>query len=81
MQTPYDWITIALFAALIVLFLHRSSMDNPPDRVWHYLPPALGCSIANYLGNEGYGPIPVAGVLFASIVYVWIVLRPGKPRR
>ncbi len=80
MQTIYDWVAIALFAGLVVLFLHRSSMEAPSDRVWHYLPPAVACAVANYLGNEGYGAVPAASMLVFAVVYTYFVLRPGRPR-
>ena len=82
METAYDWLTLALFAGIIVLFLQRSSMENPPDRMIDYLPPALGCALANYAGNKGlehnnlllHG---VAGALVIGVaVYVWLVLKP-----
>lgn len=75
METVYDWVTVAVFAGLIVLFLQRSSMDNPPDRLLDYLPPAIGCALANYAGNEGY---PIIAVLLIAMViaYVVFVLKP-----
>lgn len=76
METIYDWVTIALFAALIVLFLNRSKMENPPDRIWDYLPPSVGFAVANYLGNEGYGWWAATLVLAGSLAYIWIVLKP-----
>jgi hypothetical protein len=75
MHTTYDWITVAMFAALVVLFLNRSVMDAPPDRVWHYLAPAIGCAAANALGNEGMDALAIA-VLVAVAVYVFMVLKP-----
>jgi hypothetical protein len=79
MQTIYDWMTVAAFAALIVLFLQRSVADDPPDRIWQYLPPAVGCAAANYAGNEGYGLLAVV-ILCASAAYVYYVLKPGRLR-
>ncbi|WP_083800397.1 XrtV sorting system accessory protein [Erythrobacter sp. SD-21] len=75
METVFDWVTILLFAGLITLFLQRSSMDEPPDTIWHYLPPAVGCALANYVGNEGYDLAAVA-ILIAVVAYVVRVLRP-----
>lgn len=82
MTTAYDWLTLALFAGIIVLFLQRSSMENPPDRMIDYLPPTLGCAIANQAGNYGikndnlllHG---IAGAMIVGVlVYVWLVLKP-----
>ena len=56
MQTIYDWVTVAIFGALIVLFLHRSTaQEEPKDNIYQYLPACIGCALANYVGNEGYG--------------------------
>jgi len=83
METVYDWLSLAIFAGIIVLFLQRSSMENPPDRMIDYLPPALGCAIANQAGNYGLendsilmhavGIILLVGVC----IYVWLVLKPN----
>ncbi|HZV19080.1 MAG TPA: hypothetical protein VFF84_10370 [Sphingobium sp.] len=83
METAYDWISLAIFAGIIVLFLQRSSMDNPPDRMIDYLPPALGCAIANQAGNYAIENnslvMHVVGValLIGVVVYVWLVLKPN----
>jgi divalent metal cation (Fe/Co/Zn/Cd) transporter len=79
MQTVYDWISLAVFAGLIVLFLHRSMQDVAPDKIWQYAPPAIGCAVANYLGNEGWGLIAVA-ILVAAAAYIYYVLKPGMIR-
>lgn len=74
-ETLWDWLSILVFAGLIVLFLQRSSMDEPPDTMWHYAPPAIGCALANYLGNEGLDLI--AALVLAGVVgYVVKVLKP-----
>lgn len=78
METPFDWVTVIAFAGLIVLFLQRSSMDNPPDTIWQYMPPAIGCGVANYLGNEGYAVAAVA-VLVGVGIYVNRVLDVRFP--
>lgn len=75
METLYDWLALLAFAGLIVLFLQRSSMDEPPDTVWHYLPPAVGCALSNYLGNEGMGVLAIL-VLAGVGAYVYLVLKP-----
>lgn len=80
METIYDWATLGIFAGLIVLFLQRSTSAEPPqDSIWHYLPPAAGCGIANYLGNEGYDWAAIA-VIVAVLGYIWVVLKPFGPR-
>ena len=40
-----------------------------------YLPPALGCALANYLGNNGH-PIVAILIILTIPAYVWIVLKP-----
>lgn len=78
MSTIYDWVTLAMFAGLIVLFLERSSHDEPPDTIWHYLPPSVGCALANYCGNKGWDVVAIA--LIAGVAaYVYFVLKPRFP--
>lgn len=78
MQTVYDWVTIAIFAGLIVVFLQRSvahGEGQPDDPMWRYLPPAIGLAVANYFGNEGQGL--VAWLIIAGVIaYTIFVLRP-----
>ena len=74
-ETVYDWITVLGFAGLVTLFLQRSSLENPPDTIWHYLPPAIGAAVTNYFGNEGNHVVAIA-VGIASIAYVILVLKP-----
>lgn len=78
MSTIYDWVTLAMFAGLIVLFLERSSHDEPPDTIWHYLPPSIGCAAANYFGNEGWDAVAVL-IIAAVCAYVYFVLKPRFP--
>ena len=42
-----------------------------------YLPPALGCALANYLGNNGH-PVLAVLVILTIPVYVWMVLKPQR---
>jgi hypothetical protein len=90
LETVYDWVTVALFAGLVVLFLQRSSgPGEPPDSIWQYLIASVGCAVANYLGNKALkgstgGHVDylnhglAAVVLAGTIAYVWIVLKPFK---
>lgn len=75
METPFDWLALTVFVGLVVLLLQRSSQENPPDKLWHYGPPAVGSAVANYVGNAGY-PILAALGLVAVIAYICFVLRP-----
>ena len=76
METVYDWITVAIFGGLVVLFLHRSMAEGEPkDTIYHYLPPAVGCAFANYAGNEGQGPLSAA-IVVAFLAYIFLVLKP-----
>lgn len=75
METIFDWLTVLTFAGLAVLYLQRSAQPDPPDRVWHYIPPAAGCAVVNYVGNEGY-PVAAAIGLVAILAYIYYVLKP-----
>jgi hypothetical protein len=76
LETVYDWITVAIFGGLVVLFLHRSVQPGEPqDTILHYLPPSIGCAVANWFGNEGQGLISFLIVL-GVLVYILLVLKP-----
>ena len=75
MQTIWDWLTIGLFAGLVILLLQRSAEPRPTDRLWQYAPPAVACMAANQFGNNGYA-LPAVLLLVAGLAYVWYVLKP-----
>lgn len=75
METVYDWVTVAIFAGLIVLFLRRSTAEVPRDRVIDYAPPAIACAVGNYLGNHEHHLLAIL-VIAAVPVYTWFVLKP-----
>ncbi len=75
METVYDWVTVAVFVSLAVLFLQRSSEEHPRDEIYHYAPPAIGCAIANYLGNEGYMFASVL-LIVGILAYIYYILKP-----
>ena len=74
METFWDWVTVFAFAGLVTLMLQRSTMDEPPDSLWHYAPPAIGCAVVNYLGNEGYEIFAAFGIILI-LGYVVKVLK------
>jgi hypothetical protein len=75
-ETVYDWLTVAIFGGLVVLFLHRSVQEaEPQDTIYHYLPPAVGCAVANWVGNQGQGPL-AAAITLGVLIYIALVLKP-----
>jgi hypothetical protein len=85
MDTVFDWVTLAIFGGLVVLFLQRSTGSaEHQDPIYHYLPPAVGCAVANYLGNHGQQTIAIALVI-AIVGYIIFVMKPfqhlGWPSR
>jgi hypothetical protein len=76
METVFDWLTVGIFAGLVVLFLQRSVSPGPArDSILHYVPPAIGCALANYLGNNDQEVLAFA-ILAAVVVYTFMVLKP-----
>lgn len=75
METLYDWLTLAIFAGLIILFLQRSTAETPSDRMIQYAPPAIGCAVANYLGNHDQQALAIIAIV-AIVAYIWFVLKP-----
>lgn len=88
METVYDWLTVMIFAGLIVLFLQRSTGEGEPqDSIWQYLGASVGCAVANYIGNDKNGAISEAigdagrhfiavAIIIAVLAYVYYVLKP-----
>lgn len=74
METIWDWLTLFAFAGLVTLMLQRSSEEKVRDKLWHYAPPALGCAVANYVGNQGMNVV-AALILVAVAAYVVVVLK------
>jgi len=77
MQSIYDWLSLAIFAGLIVLFLQRSTSDRADKDVslFYYLAAGVGCAVANYFGNNGQDIIAIA-LLVATIGFIVYFLRP-----
>ncbi|MES2294230.1 MAG: XrtV sorting system accessory protein [Pseudomonadota bacterium] len=80
MQTIFDWVTMAIFAGLVVLFLNRSmAPEEKQDNIYHYAPPALGCALANYLGNHDQRVVAIA-IVIAVVGYILFFLQPFAKR-
>ena len=88
METVYDWLTVMIFAGLIVLFLQRSTGEGEPrDSIWQYLAASAACAIANYVGNDKNGAIAEAigdaghhllavAIIMGVLAYIYYVLKP-----
>jgi hypothetical protein len=84
MKSVYDWVTVAIFAGLLVLFLQRSMAPEDTaeqDSIVTYLIAGVGCAIANYLGNKGMD-IPAILLIVVTLAFVVRFLKPfgGWPR-
>lgn len=77
MSTIYDWVSLAIFAGLVVLFLQRSTSDRSEKDVslLYYLGAGIGCAGVNYLGNKGQDLLAIA-LLVATIGFIVVVLKP-----
>lgn len=77
METIFDWVSLAIFAGLIVLFLQRSTSerDEKDASLIYYLGAGIGCAVANYLGNHGQPLIAVA-LLVATLAFIIFYLKP-----
>lgn len=81
METVYDWVTLGIFAGLVVLFLERSMKQETQenDSLLLYLAAGVGCAVANYFGNEGQHLIALA-LIAATIAFIFYFLRPFRSR-
>jgi hypothetical protein len=80
METVYDWVTVAIFAGLVVLFVQRSTAEEQlreHDSLLLYLGAALGCAVANYIGNQGVHWLAIP-LIAATIFFIVYYLRPFK---
>jgi hypothetical protein len=79
MNTIFDWVSLAVFAGLIVLFLQRSTNEQAEKDVslLYYLGAGIGCAGVNYLGNHGQQPLAVV-LLAATIGFIIYFLKPFK---
>jgi len=79
MSSIYDWVSLAIFAGLIVLFLQRSTGDRAEKDVslFYYLGAGVGCAVANYLGNHGQDIAAIA-LLVATVAFIFVYLQPIK---
>ena len=77
METIYDWVSLGIFAGLIVLFLQRSPSDRPERDVslFYYLAAGVGCAVANYFGDHGQDLIAIL-LLAATLGFVFYFLKP-----
>lgn len=77
METVFDWVSLAIFAGLIVLFLQRSTSERleKDAPLYYYLGAGAGCAVGDYLGNHGQELL--AGlVLAATVAFIIFYLKP-----
>ena len=79
MDTIYDWVSLTIFAGLIVLFLQRSTSERQEKdaSLLLYLAAGVGCAVANYLGNQGQDVFAVL-LIVATIAFILFYLKPFK---
>jgi Ca2+/Na+ antiporter len=82
METIYDWVSLAIFAGLIVLFLQRSTTERaePDVSLVYYLAAGIGCAVANYFGDKGQDIVAVL-LLSATVGFIIYFLKPFRPKR
>jgi FtsH-binding integral membrane protein len=74
MSTVYDFMTMGLFAVLAVIFLHRSTRNEPDTHpIWMYALAGIGCASANFAGNHGYPFIAVVLMALVTGFLLWVL--------
>ncbi len=83
MDTIYDWLSLAIFAGLIVLFLQRSTTEQREKDapLFAYLGAGAACAVADYFGNAGQHLV-AALLLVATVAFIILYMKPFnlKPR-
>jgi hypothetical protein len=79
METVYDWVSLAIFAGLVVLFLQRSTGERTEKdaSLFYYLGAGVGCAAANYFGNHGQDVIAIA-ILIVTLAFITYFLKPFR---
>jgi hypothetical protein len=76
MKTIYDWLAMAFFCWIVVVYLKRSvGHVVGGDRIYHYLPPSLCCAASNYFGNHG-SSLGAVVFLAVAVAYFLYFVRP-----
>ncbi len=76
MKSPFDLVSIIMFAGIAILFLQRSaSRERDPIAVWKYGIAAIGCAVGDVMGNSGL-PIPAILVFVADLIFGVVILKP-----
>ncbi len=85
METVYDWVTVGIFAGLVVLFLQRS-VGEQRDSMWPYFAASVMCMLINQVGNKAVetGDLLTHAAATAGVIgilaFVHHFLRPfGNP--
>lgn len=81
METIYDWVSLVIFAGLVVLFLQRSVGERAEKdaSLLYYLAAGVGCAVANYFGNHGQDLVAIV-LLAATVAFIIFCLKPFKLR-
>lgn len=78
MKTVYDIVSIIIFAAIAILYLHRSAAaQSDPTPLWRYALAAGGCALADYLGNHDQVFASVV-VFIAVVAFSLLMLQPFR---
>ena len=76
MKTPFDFVSVGMFALIAVIFLHRSAQPGrDPVPLWSYGATAAACAGGDILTNNGYVLIGAAFLLLAAAGAIWIVFK------
>ena len=81
MDTIYDWLSLAIFAGLIVLFLQRSTSDRGEKdaSILFYLAAGIGCAAANYFGDHKQHLVAIA-LLVGTLAFIIFFIKPFERR-
>ena len=76
MRTVFDFVSIAVFAAVAVMFIQAVVTERVKlKQVWKYGLAGAGCALANHLGDDGLR-IEAVFVALLTVAFALLVLLP-----
>jgi len=74
METPFDFLSVLLFCAVVATFFWRFQRENPP--LAPYISICLLCAGANWFGNNAATPVAIALLILGTLGTIQLAKAP-----